>query len=302
MADSPQPPVPDTPAQPSQAPTASQAPMDSRRSATRPSVREVRFVAYPKLLFVWPLILLGFVLYPFSAPPRVVPTATAAEQAAATAVDTGTGVPQDPVVGGSTSAPQQARINPRLEWIGWLYLWTIVLVVLTLGIDVDRNRAAFFIVLLGGSYVLGLWLRDVQGFTFFGQLYTWFAALDVQYNRTFGFALSVILLVPYTVMLLWARLNDYWRITHNEFEHYSFGKMNDSLGRGAKTIRTDYPDVFELLLGLAGTLIVFNASGTRELRRIPHVMFLPLIRKQLDKILERTAVSIGVEFEDDEDG
>jgi len=38
--------------------------------------------------------------------------------------------------------------------------------------------------------------------------------------------------------------------------------MNDSLGRGAKTIRSDFPDVFELLLGLAGTLIVYNASGT----------------------------------------
>ena len=97
------------------------------------------------------------------------------------------------------------------------------------------------------------------------------------------------------------RINDRWRITHNEFEHYTFGKMNDSLGRGAKTIRTDFPDVFELLLGLAGTLIVYNASGTKELRRIPHVMFLPFVRRRLNKILERTAITAAAMEEEEEE-
>ena len=45
--------------------------------------------------------------------------------------------------------------------------------------------------------------------------------------------------------------------------------MDDSLGRGAKTIRSSFPDVLELVLGIAGTLIVYNATGTKELRRIP---------------------------------
>ena len=148
--------------------------------------------------------------------------------------------------------------------------------------------------------MLGLWLQDVKGFTFFGDIYRWFAGLEVQYDRQLGLALSIITLVPFVIMLFWARLNDRWRITHNEFEHYCFGKMNDSLGRGAKTIRTDFPDVLELLLGLAGTLIVYNATGTRELRRIPHIMFLPLIRQRLNKILEKTSITAG-EMEEEED-
>ena len=79
--------------------------------------------------------------------------------------------------------------------------------------------------------------------------------------------------------------------------------MDDSLGRGAKTIRTSFPDVFELLLGLAGTLVIYNATGTKELRRIPHVMFLPFVRKRLNKILEKTAITAAQmeEEEDDED-
>jgi len=113
-------------------------------------------------------------------------------------------------------------------------------------------------------------------------------------------AVSIILLVPYLLMLLWGRINDRWRITHNEFEHYSFGRMDDSLGRGAKTIRTYYPDVFELLLGLAGTLIVYNATGTRELRRIPHVMLLPLVRKRLNRILETVSITTA-QMEEEED-
>ena len=45
-------------------------------------------------------------------------------------------------------------------------------------------------------------------------------------------------------------------------------------------------------------------SPAKELRRIPHVMFLPFVRKRLNKILERTAVTAAQmeeEEEDDED-
>ncbi len=240
----------------------------------------VAFVSYPKLLFVWPVILAGLVFWPFAAPvhdpqpapAQIAPTDTAPSPAAAT----------------------------RLEWLGWIYIWIVVIVVLTFGVDVDRNMALFWLVFVALMWVGGAYLQHVRNFTFFGDIYRWFGRLDVIYDRNFGLALSVILLVPYVLMLGWGYLNDRWRITHNEFEHFAFGKMDDSLGRGAKTVRTTYPDVFELLLGLAGTLIVYSASGTKELRRIPHVMFLPLVRKRLNKILEATAVTATLTEEEEE--
>lgn len=209
---------------------------------------EVRFVAYPKLMFIWPLLLAGFVFYGL------------------------------------------AGLGIDLEVLGWAYIWIAIIVLMTLGVDVDRNQAAFWTILIFGVWILGLWLRDVKSITVFGDIYRWFAGLDLQYNPKLGLALSILLAVPFTLMMVWSRLNDYWRITHNEFEHYSFGRTDDTLGRGAKQIRTSFPDVLELLLAGAGTLIVYNASGTQELRRIPHVMFLPMIRARLNKILERTAV------------
>jgi len=255
--------APETPAAPSPEPAAA-APAAAAPRKRAEHVHEVNFVTYPKLLFVWPLILAGFLFWPLA----------------------GWFSPESP--NGS-------------ETLGWTYAVILLLVMLTLGVDVDRNQAVFWVVLLLAIWIGGKWLADVKGFTLFGNIYNWFAALDVQYNRNFGLAVSIVLLVPFLLMILWARFNDRWRITHNEFEHFMFGKMDDSLGRGAKTIRTSYPDVFELLLGLAGTLVVYNATGTRELRRIPHVMFLPFIRQRLNQILERTAVTAEQTEEEEED-
>lgn len=223
-------------------------------------IHEVTFVAYPKMLFVWPVMLAGVLFWFLDH----------------------WGVPPEP--------------------LGWCYITIVGLTFLVLGIDLGRNVAVFWLAVILVFLFAGLWLQQYKHFTLFGDLFRLLANLDVKYDRGTGIAISMVLLVPYSIMLVWARINDRWRITHNEFEHYSFGKMDDSLGRGAKTIRTSYPDILELIMGFAGTLIVYNATGTRELRRIPHVMFLPWVRKKLNKILEKTAVTAAqLEEEEDDD-
>jgi hypothetical protein len=278
-----------TPEQPHPAPAPAPTPAPAQTEPRRfeHGRHEVNFVTYPKLLFIWPLILAGFIFWPLGKP---------ANSSAGTV----------PVVvsHGQVVAPTSATtaaISPHLHTLGWAYLWIAVLVILTMGVDIDRNHAAFWVLLVVAVYILGLWLRDVRHFTLFGDIYRWFAALDVQYDRALGLVLSILLLIPYLIMLIWGRFNDRWRITHNEFEHFSFGRLDDSLGRGAKTIRSSYPDMFELLLGFAGTLVVYNASGTRELRRIPHVMCLPFVRKRLNRILETTSVTATQSEEEEED-
>ena len=232
--------------------------------STSNEIDSVTFVAYPKLFFVWPLIVAGYLFYFI-----------------------GSGMEE-----GGTG----------LEVLGWTYITVIGFVLLTLGIDVTRNQAIVWAVLILALWVGGLYLQDVQGLPLLSDIYGWLAGLDAAYDPGFGLALSIVMTVPFLVMLGHSYLDDRWRITHNEFEHYSFGRMNDSLGRGAKTIRTEFPDVFELLLGMSGTLIVFNATGTKELRRIPHIMFLPFVRTRLNRILERTAITAALsEAEEDDD-
>src|SRR5262249_2124505 len=174
-------------------------------------------------------------------------------------------------------------------------------VILTLGVDVNRNQAIFWFVLIFALWILGLYLKDVQNIPIFGWIWKWFSDMNVQYNRSFGLALSIILAIPFIIMFLFPAINYRWRITHNEFEHYSVGKMDEALGRGAKIIRTEYPDMLEFLLGAAGTLIVYSASGNQELRRIPHVMFLPRVRKKLNHILEAVSITSEVARSEEEE-
>ncbi len=210
----------------------------------------VVFHAYPKFIFAWPIILAGLILWP--------------------------------VVG---------YWNADAEICGWIYLLVLTLTLLTLGIDLERDHAVFWLVVFLAFFFLGKWLSSsYEGFTFFGNIYRYLANIDVQYSPALGQALSFLLIPPYLVMLIYARLQHRWRITHNEFEHYSWGRADDSLARGAKRVRSTYPDLLEFLLCGAGTLIVYSATGRTELRRIPHVPFIFLVRRRINTLLESTSV------------
>ena len=185
------------------------------------------------------------------------------------------------------SSPSEAM----QETLGWIYLLVSLIVLVTIGLDFERNHAVFWGVVFGLFFFLGRWLEDAKGFSFFGDIYSFFNGLDVRYSRGMGVAIAVLLAFPYMLMLLWARLQNRWRITHNEFEHYSWGRADDSLARGAKRVRSTYPDLLELLLAGAGTLIVYSATGRSELRRINNVPMLPLLRHKIDFILGATNVT-----------
>lgn len=239
------------------------SPSPTAQKPERPRVHEVRFTSYPKLLFIWPLLVTGLILWPLGN--------------------------------------ESSTYSPQLEVLGWVYITVLGLVILTLGVDVNRNVAIFWFVLIFALWILGLYLKDVHHVPVFGPLWNWFDAMNVQYSRAMGLAISIILAVPFVLMGVVARINDRWRITHNEFEHYSFGKVDEALGRGAKIIRTEYPDVLEFLLAGAGTLRVISANGNQELRKIQHVMFLPIVRKKLNSILESVSITTEVTAPEEEE-
>ncbi len=212
---------------------------------------EVVFYTYPKFIFCWPIIFMGYFLWLFD--------------------DLG--------------------CNPEI--LAWIWGITLVIVMITIGFDLNRNLTIFWVVLVAAFWFLIIWLRDAKSVRLFSHIYNFFADLDPAYSRNLGLGLSIVLSLLFLIMWLWTRLNSKWRITHNEFEHYQFGKMDDSLARGAKRVRASYPDFFELLLCLAGDLVIFDSVGRRELRRIQHVPMLPLVRRRIDRILEKTAITAG---------
>ncbi len=223
----------------------------NEQKVTKPKkiLHEVVFYTYPNLVFTWPIILLGFLLWP---------------------------------VGG---------IERFSEVLAWFYGITLLLVLITMGVDLNRNYSIFWLVVILGLWILVLWLRDAKHFTIFGHIYRFFADLNPQYSRNLGLIVSIPLTLLWMIMWFWTRLNSKWRITHNELEHYQFGRMDDSLARGAKRIRTTYPDLFELLICLAGDLEIYDATGKKLLRRVEHVPLLPFVKKKINLLLETTAVT-----------
>jgi len=264
---------------------------------TDKSKHEVVFYTYPKFIFCWPLIAVGFILCLFGgwninqgrAPVEAAPGVVGEENPSASVA---------PGVGEQSGPAGGRRASQDTETLAWIWIITLVIVIITVGFDLSRNFTIFWLVLIVGIWFMISWLAVAKNITIFRRAYDLIAGLDPQYSAPMGLAVSIALSVLYLIMWVWTRINSKWRITHNEFEHYQFGRMDDSLARGAKRVRTSYPDFFEFLVCLAGDLIIFDSSGRKQLRRIPHVPWLPFIRKRINRILERTAIT--AEMVDDE--
>jgi len=266
---------------------------------TDKSKHEVVFYTYPKFIFCWPLIAVGYILCLFggwninqaAGPEEVVPAVVAEAETPAAPVDQAGGEQAEEAVGEQADQAGVTMVSSRSETLAWIWIITLVIVIITVGFDLSRNFTIFWLVLLVGIWFMISWLAVAKEITIFKRVYGLIAGMDPQYSAPMGLAVSISLSILYLIMWIWTRINSKWRITHNEFEHYQFGRMDDSLARGAKRVRTSYPDFFEFLVCLAGDLIIFDSTGRRQLRRIPHVPMLPMVRKRINRILERTAIT-----------
>ncbi|MCP4713225.1 MAG: hypothetical protein GY869_31730 [Planctomycetes bacterium] len=261
---------------------------------------QVVFYTYPKFIFCWPLIAVGFLLCLFGGW-NINQVAVPVEDTPVVVPEEDPAVPIEPTeqaAGEETAEGAVATVSNGTETLAWIWIITLVIVIITVGFDLSRNFTVFWLVLIIALWFMISWLAVAKEVTIFKHLYEIIADLNPQYSAPMGLAVSIALSILYLIMWIWTRINSKWRITHNEFEHYQFGRMDDSLARGAKRVRTSYPDFFEFLVCLAGDLIIFDSTGRRQLRRIPHVPFLPIVRKRINLLLERTAIT--AEMVDDE--
>lgn len=222
-------------------------------------IREERAViySYPTLVYIWPLIALGYLLW---------------------------------------FADKFAWLSPKTE--AWIYAIAVVVVVLTMGIDINRNMAVFWVVVVAAVWFCVLWLRGVKGIVFFDQVGAFFAHLEPKYSADLGILISIFLSVIYLVMIAMAHLNDKWVFTQNEIVHYAAFRGTTSLGRGAKGVTASYRDFFELGLLLSGDIEVRTAQGNRVMARMKNVPLLWLRMRKIDRILAAYAVTPSASDED----
>lgn len=176
------------------------------------------------------------------------------------------------------------------EAAGWIYITALIIVLLTMGIDINRNVTIFWIVFVLGSW-FGIILLHDRGITLFSSMGRFMAAMRPTWSPDLGLATSILMTIFFGLVVGNAWLNDRWRFIHGEIEHWSFGRNDDSMGRGAKVISTSYPDTLELLLMLSGTITIYNAQKTLVLARIPRVPLLPFRVNAINRLLEAVQVT-----------
>lgn len=176
------------------------------------------------------------------------------------------------------------------EMAGWIYVTALIIVLLTMGIDINRNVTIFWIVFVMGSW-FGIILLNQKGIRLFSSMGQFMAHLKPTWSPDMGLAMSILMTIFYGLVVGNAWLNDRWRFIHGEIEHWAFGRNDDSMGRGAKVISTSYPDTLELLLLLSGTITIYNAQKTIVLARIPRVPLLPFRVKAINRLLEAVPVT-----------
>ncbi|MCX6867311.1 MAG: hypothetical protein NTV46_14015 [Verrucomicrobia bacterium] len=187
-------------------------------------------------------------------------------------------------------------VSPNVE--GWVLLITLLTVLMAVGFDLSRNLAISWGVTIIASVFCILWLKDVKNVIVFSDIGHHLASRNptVSPDWTYLFALFGGLL--YLIMFIDVHINQRWRISHNEIEHFTMLSKDDSLGRGAKRIITSYPDFLELLLCGAGTIQIYSAQGGILLRSIPNVPLLFFRSAEISRILESTEVSAASGDED----
>jgi hypothetical protein len=189
-------------------------------------------------------------------------------------------------------------MNPGVE--GWIFVITLLTVLMAMGFDLSRNLAISWLVTIIATVFCILWLKDTQKVIFFSEIGRHLASKNPVISRDWQYLMALFGGILYLIMVINARINQRWRISHNEIEHYAMLSKDDALGRGAKRIITSYPDFLELLICGAGTIQIYSAQGGVLLRSIPNVPLLIFRSRHISRILEATEVSARTGDEDDD--
>jgi hypothetical protein len=180
-------------------------------------------------------------------------------------------------------------VSPQVE--GWVFVITLLTVLMAMGFDLSRNLAISWGVTVIASVFCILWLKDAKNVNLFSEIGHHLASKNPVISRDWQYLFGLFGGILYLIMCINVRINQRWRISHNEIEHFAMLSKDDSLGRGAKRIITSYPDFLELLLCGAGTIQIYSAQGGTLLRSIPNVPWLFFRSKKISRILEATEVS-----------
>ena len=269
-------------------------------------VREkgVRIFTYPKIIFIFPTLIMalicwiGMYLIPdvgtFNSA-REKEKLVAKVKAEASAKAPATGLPE--VAGDDRLLPIKAdpvRFKRKENLLGLLFLGVFLFNLLVLAIDFPRFTI-FALLLLGTTILffllwLGMYVNVLEPFVRVVE------GVYVVANAQFYLMISLVLLIVYGVIFV-TRYLDYWEILPNEILHHH-GPLSDLERYPTLNLKFDkeIPDVFEHLMFGAGRLVL-HVSDERKAIVLDTVLHVSRKEEALKKLMSRLEVRVTTDQE-----
>ncbi len=225
-------------------------------------IKNVILVSYPKIVFLWPTLLISLVagIYMHIS----AGSATEIDQAGAGAVA-----------------------------MGWTYLIMLSLNLVVLSFDFPRTTSLtlFFIavaLVLGGALLM-VYMPNVLP-----SISSFLASIHPVANATFYYIYTGVMLLIYGGVAI-NRKFDYWEVRPNELLHHH-GLLSDLERFSAPHLRIDKEinDIFEYILLGAGRLILQPSNEKRAIV-LDNVMWISSKEKQITKLLGALQVQVREE-------
>lgn len=226
------------------------------RKALRPFVirvspdgSKVTFISYSKLVYLWPFIPFGLIVWLLES------------------------------LGVSSTG------------LGWATVIAVYLSWVVLCEDINFKGAVVVVLVIALFLALGVLSRIFLSVPYLSWIHHLFASLQVGFHSGLARGLAMLVaigLIFYVVPR--AFLVGRYEITSQEISHLRFMMGTVSHPRAGKKVRIEYPDLFELVVGLGGGQVtLYDPHGRKDLE-IPNVLFLKLFEDEIERILE----SVGV--------
>jgi len=204
------------------------APPVAENPAASEPMHFIHFTAYPSFVVVWPMIFLGIL---FAVLNEVMP----------------------------------GHYPEHIASTLWMFMLFAVLI--ALGFDFDSSETAM-IVMTAVVIVLSL---QLVAFEWELPVFAWIVEhlrmLEVRVSSHTMLAVSIVLAVPYLLMMLFCRLNNHWMVVPGKLIRKTFGKSEEEIPiNSTKTVNYHFYDMMMRWLCFgAGHLIVATDKGERKI-------------------------------------
>ncbi|MGE0481001.1 MAG: hypothetical protein AB7Q17_11070 [Phycisphaerae bacterium] len=175
--------------------------------------------------------------------------------------------------------------------LGWIWLFTIVFVLIVMGSDISRDTGLVWILVAALILTLGALLNARFQLPVLGWLYGHFSSLGVAIDGGTVRALCELLLILLAVVVVHSLFDGRHEISSREVTHRRMLRASENLPLYSNRVRLDWPDLLEMIaLFGAGHLVVID-QDRKEVMRIPNIPCLWFFRAEINGILDVMATT-----------